>query len=58
MNCEYIRHNQRATHADAVVGEAIRALHSGDGPPKVQRMIVRPTNWREALPAKTTMDLH
>lgn len=55
---EYIRHNQRATHADAVVGEAIRALHSGDGPPKVQRMIVRPTNWREALPAKTTMDLH
>jgi len=56
---EYVRHNQRATHADAVVGETIRALHSGDGPPKVQRMIVRPINWDEgSLPAKTALDMH
>ncbi|MBZ9818625.1 MFS transporter [Mesorhizobium sp. CA4] len=40
---EYIRHNRRATHADAVVGERIRALHSGDNPPRVRRMIERPT---------------
>lgn len=44
---DYIRHNQRITHEDAVVGETIRSLHSGDGPPKVQRMIVRPINWQE-----------
>ena len=40
---EYIRHNRRATHADAVVGERIRALHSGEDPPRVRRMIERPT---------------
>ncbi|TPI43049.1 MFS transporter [Mesorhizobium sp. B3-1-6] len=40
---EYIRHNRRATHADAVVGERIRALHSGENPPRVRRMIERPT---------------
>lgn len=56
---EYVRHNQRATHEDAVVGETLRALHSGDGPPKVQRMIVRPTNWEDAaLPPKSPIDLH
>lgn len=56
---EYVRHNQRATHADAVVGETLRSLHSGDGPPKVQRMIVRPTNWEEAaLAVKPTDDPH
>ncbi|TIV74179.1 MAG: hypothetical protein E5V93_16675, partial [Mesorhizobium sp.] len=31
------------THADAVVGERIRALHSGENPPRVRRMIERPT---------------
>ena len=40
---EYIRHNRRTTHADAVVGERIRALHSGENPPRVRRMIERPT---------------
>ncbi|PAQ09683.1 MFS transporter [Mesorhizobium temperatum] len=40
---EYIRHNKRATHADAVIGERVRALHSGDEPPRVRRMIERPT---------------
>ncbi|MDX8528739.1 MFS transporter [Mesorhizobium sp. MSK_1335] len=40
---EYIRHNRRATHADAVVGERIRGLHSGENPPRVRRMIERPT---------------
>jgi MFS family permease len=42
---EYVRHNQRTTHADAIVGDRIRALHSGAEPPRVHRMIERPTNW-------------
>jgi len=46
---EYIRHNGRATHADAVIGERIRALHSGDEPPRVRRMIERPTTAGTAL---------
>lgn len=46
---EYIRHNRRATHADAVVGERIRALHSGENPPRVRRMIERPTTAGTAL---------
>jgi MFS family permease len=40
---EYVRHNGRITHADAVIGERVRALHSGDEPPRVRRMIERPT---------------
>lgn len=46
---EYIRHNRRATHADAVVGERIRALHSGENPPRVRRLIERPTSAGTAL---------
>ena len=46
---EYIRHNRRATHADAVVTERIRALHSGDEPPRVRRLIERPTTAGTAL---------
>ncbi|HEY6630619.1 MAG TPA: MFS transporter [Rhizobiaceae bacterium] len=42
---EYIRHNLRATHSDAVVGDRLRQLHSGAEPPKVRRMIERPTDW-------------
>ncbi|MBX9740057.1 MAG: MFS transporter [Beijerinckiaceae bacterium] len=37
---EYIRHNQRITHADAKIGERLRELHRG-GEPRVQRMIER-----------------
>jgi MFS family permease len=46
---EYIRHNRRITHADAVVGERIRALHSGENPPRVRRMIERPTTAGTAI---------
>ncbi|BCH24522.1 MFS transporter [Mesorhizobium sp. L-8-3] len=46
---EYRRHNQRTTHADDVVGARIRKLHSGAEPPRVHRMIERPTNWSAAL---------
>lgn len=56
---EYIRHNQRMTQADAVVSERIRKLHSGTEPPRVHRMIERPTDWSVALvPPKTIIDIH
>lgn len=40
---EYVRHNQRRTKADAIVGTRIRALHKGDTEPRVHRMIERQT---------------
>ncbi|TPK58823.1 MFS transporter [Mesorhizobium sp. B2-4-19] len=46
---EYVRHNGRITHADAMVGERLRALHSGDEPPRVRRVIERPTTAGTAL---------
>ena len=55
---DYIRHNQRRTYADAGVDDRIRALHSGAEPPKVHRMVVRPTDWTEpGLQTKTPVDL-
>jgi MFS family permease len=44
---DYLRHNQRRTQADAGVTDRIQALHSGAEPPKVHRMVVRPTDWSE-----------
>ncbi len=38
---EYVRHNHRRTKADAMNFDHIRALHRGEGPPKVHRMIER-----------------
>ena len=56
---EYVRHNHRMTHADAVVADRIRQLHSGTEPPRVHRMIERPTNWSAAvLQPKDMIDLH
>ncbi|CAN5535596.1 MFS transporter [soil metagenome] len=55
---EYVRHNQRRTQADAGVEDRIRALHSGSEPPKVRRMVVRPTDYSEpGLQTKTPVDL-
>jgi len=38
---EYVRHNSRMTHHDAVVPERLRALHQGPEGPRVRRMIER-----------------
>ncbi len=46
---DYIRHNKRATHADAAITERIRALHSGPERPRVRRMIERPTTTAGSL---------
>ena len=40
---DYLRHNQRRTHADADTSQAIRELHEGPWPPTVHRMIERQT---------------
>jgi hypothetical protein len=47
---EYVRHNSRITHADAVVGERLRALHAGAEPARVHRMIVRQIGWMHEDP--------
>lgn len=56
---EYVRHQQRMTHADSFIGDEIRRLHAGDMPPVVHRMIERPTGRRawDAQP-KGVIDLH
>src|SRR5690606_10375939 len=41
---DYIRLNNRPTQDDAAVSERLRALHRGEGPPKVRRMIERQTS--------------
>lgn len=38
---EYVRHNERRTHADAEVAERLMTLHRGEAPPRVHRMIER-----------------
>jgi MFS family permease len=48
---EYVRHNQRATFADAAIGERLRQLHSGNEPPRVRRLIERPTTWSDLVMA-------
>ena len=40
---DYVRHNMRRTKADADNTDQLRALHRGDGPPVVHRMIERQT---------------
>ena len=47
---DYVRHNQRRTHADALVSDRIRDLHQGNWPPIVRRMIERQTGSMPAAP--------
>jgi MFS family permease len=44
---EYIRHNNRMTHADAWVTGAARELHQGPEPPVVRRLIEREPDYQE-----------
>jgi MFS family permease len=53
---EYVRHNQRRTQADAVVGERLLALHQGSAQPRVHRMIERPTGWITPDPVSSVRD--
>jgi MFS family permease len=55
---DYVRHNQRLTHSEAEVVDRIRAMHQGAEPPRVRRMIERPTDWMHVVPAHSTMEPH
>lgn len=54
---DYIRHNSRLTHEDAVIPERLRALHQGPEAPAVRRMIERRTDSLPAGHASATHDL-
>lgn len=56
---DYVRHNERRTHADDDSLAAIRALHKGAWPPDVHRYLERQANnltIRPGLPVDTTID--
>jgi MFS family permease len=56
---EYLRHNQRMTHQDAAISDRLRQLHGGSEPPRVHRMIERPTDWSASHgQLKGMVDLH
>ncbi len=56
---EYVRHNTRATQADAAIGERLRALQKGPERPRVHRMLVRQTGWGHVEPTpKGPIDMH
>ncbi|MCA8881004.1 MAG: MFS transporter [Rhodobacteraceae bacterium] len=55
---EYLRHNMRRTRADADNLDHLRALHQGEGHPKVHRMIERPTVPRhDDMPLRSVSEL-
>ncbi|VVT17674.1 MFS transporter [Rhizobium sp. EC-SD404] len=57
---EYQRYHQRTTEADAVIAEAIRAMHKGPGKPVIHRMIERSTDWsaNQHVTPKDMLDIH
>ena len=55
---DYLRHNMRRTKADAENVELLRALHRGDTPPVVRRMIERQTvPLRDDTPLRDTPEV-
>ena len=47
---DYVRFHARTTQEDGRVGERIRALHQGEGVPRVRRMLVRePVESKESV---------
>ena len=54
---DYVRHNTRLTHEDAVIPERLRALHRGPERPVVRRMIERQTGALPTGQPSTTYDL-
>jgi MFS family permease len=54
---DYVRHNQRRTHADEAVSSSIRDLHEGPYPPTVHRMVERRTASIPSSDEQATTDL-
>jgi MFS family permease len=55
---DYVRHSQRITHADALIIERIRQLHSAAEPPHRRCLIERPTGRYTSGPPNGMIDLH
>ena len=56
---EYIRHNRASPRPTPRSASKIRQLHSGAEPPRVHRMIERPTDWTASHgQLKGMIDLH
>lgn len=56
---EYVRHHQRRVKSDAGVTQRLLALHKGDSPPRVRRMIERQTvSRRDDMPLKAPPEVH
>jgi MFS family permease len=54
---DYVRHNGRITHHDALIPQRLRALHRGTEPPRVRRMIERQsTRIPSAQPPEASID--
>jgi MFS family permease len=53
---DYVRHNLRRTHDDAGISQRVMALHRGDEPPVVRRMIERPARPPEDAEALVVRD--
>ena len=54
---DYIRHNQRRTNADADNAHRLRALHKGEEPPRVHRMVERQTGVQPDLRLPSAREL-
>jgi len=52
---DYVRHNNRITHHDAVIPQRLRALHHGSEPPRVRRMIERQSSPPPTEPPRETL---
>jgi hypothetical protein len=56
---DYLRHNERATKADAEIGARLRALHAGPDLPRVRRRLVRQVRGlHAATPPPASLDPH
>ena len=56
---DYVRHNMRRTKADAANIDGLRALHRGEQPPMVHRMIERQTiSPDDNIPLRETPEVH
>ena len=54
----YVRFHARTTQEDGRIGERIRALHRGDGVPRVRRMLVRdPAQYRSQSAEQGPVDV-
>ena len=52
---DYVRHNSRITHHDAVIPQRLRALHRGPEGPRVRRMIERQSSPPPLEPSRETL---